>query len=84
MQHDRGGDENTQLSLLPLDLELAGPADMADLEALVHDPAYLHDLWDVTNRALVYSTNRRNGVDMDVVFRDLDTGQERVVHDACG
>ncbi|MGC1209161.1 MAG: alpha/beta fold hydrolase, partial [Ornithinimicrobium sp.] len=33
---------------------------------------------------LLYSTNRRNEVDMDVVARDLATGDERVLHDSGG
>jgi len=47
-----------------------------------HDPAHLHDLHDVTATSLVYSTNRRNGVDMDVAVRDLATGEEEVVYAA--
>ena len=48
------------------------------------DPAHMHDLRDVTADSLVYSTNRRNDVDMDVVVRDLATGEERVVYDGGG
>lgn len=84
VQHDRGGDENMQLSLLDLDTGRSGPAGPEDLEPLVHDPAHMHVLADVTERGLVYHTNRRNGVDMDVVVRDLDTGAERVVYDGGG
>jgi dipeptidyl aminopeptidase/acylaminoacyl peptidase len=41
-------------------------------------------LYDVTTSSLIYSTNRRNGVDMDIVVRDLDSGEETVVFDAGG
>ena len=44
----------------------------------------MHNLEDVTATSLVYSTNRRNDVDMDVVVRDLATGEERVVFDEGG
>ncbi|MGB3828840.1 MAG: alpha/beta fold hydrolase, partial [Ornithinimicrobium sp.] len=37
-----------------------------------------------TAQTLLYSTNRRNGVDMDVIARDLATGDERVLHDRGG
>ncbi|MFZ1285671.1 MAG: hypothetical protein WAR57_01375, partial [Candidatus Phosphoribacter sp.] len=70
VQHDAGGNELMQLSLL--DLRTARlPVTEADLVPLVHDPAFMHVLQDVTPTAVVYSTNRRNGVDMDVVVRDL-------------
>jgi len=82
--HDNGGDEHTQLSLLDLSAPLARPARLEDLEPLVADPDYMHNLEDVTATSLVYSTNRRNGVDMDVVVRDLATGEERVVFDEGG
>ncbi|MDQ2756287.1 MAG: alpha/beta fold hydrolase [Actinomycetota bacterium] len=82
--HDSGGDEHTQLSLLDLRTPLARPATLDDLEPLVHDPAFMHDLLDVTTTAVVYSTNRRNGVDMDVVVHDLATHEEDVVYAAGG
>ncbi len=84
VQHDQGGDENMQLSLLDLSAPLAAPAGLADLTPLMRDPAYLHVLQDVTGPELTYSTNRRNGVDMDVVVHDLDSGRERVVYDQGG
>lgn len=84
VQHDQGGDENMQLSLLDLDTGRTSPARLEDLTPLVRDPAHMHVLEDVTERGLVYSTNRRNGVDMDVVLRDWDTGEERVLYDAGG
>lgn len=84
VQHDQGGDENMQLSLLDLSAQRSGPAGLADLTPLVTDPAYMHVLQDVDAAAVTYSTNRRNGVDMDVVVRDLATGAETVVYDAGG
>jgi dipeptidyl aminopeptidase/acylaminoacyl peptidase len=84
VQHDQGGDELVQLSLLDLDPLPERPVGLDALTLLVHDPEHLHDLRDVTPQTLVYSTNRRNGVDMDVVARDLETGAERVLHDAGG
>ena len=41
-------------------------------------------LHDVTSTSLIYSTNRRNEVDMDIVVRDLDSGEETVVFDDGG
>lgn len=84
VEHDAGGDENWQLSLLDLTDLPASPVGLADLTPVVRDPAYLHPLLDVTAESLVYCTNRRNGVDMDVVVRDLVTGEERVAYDGGG
>lgn len=84
VQHDNGGDEKMQLSLLDLAAPLGRPATLADLTPLVADPAHMNALQDVTAKSVVYSTNRRNDVDMDVVVRDLESGQERVVYDAGG
>ena len=85
VMHDDGGDERWQLSRLdltdrPID---APPATLADLQPIVSDPAYMHTLLDVTPTALIYATNRRNGVDMDVVVRRHD-GHERVAYDGGG
>ena len=74
VQHDQGGDEHIQLSLLDLSSPLGRPATLEDLQPLVADPEHMHNLEDVTATSLVYSTNRRNDVDMDVVVRDLATG----------
>ncbi len=73
-----------QLSLLDLSGGRSEPASLDDLTPLVHDPAFMHVLFDVTATSLIYSTNRRNGVDMDVVVRDLGSDEERVVYDAGG
>ena len=84
VEHDQGGDENYQLSLLDLTELPASPVGLDGLTPLVADPAHLHTLLDVTETSVVYCTNRRNGVDMDVVVRDLTTGEERVVYDRGG
>ncbi|WP_413451124.1 alpha/beta fold hydrolase [Georgenia phoenicis] len=84
VQHDTDGDELMQLSLLELDPPPAQPVTLDGLVPLVRDRRYMHVLQDVTAESLVFHTNRRNGVDMDVVVRDLATGAERVVHDGGG
>jgi acetyl esterase/lipase len=84
VEHDTDGNERAQLSLLHLDPPPQKPAALDSLEPLVHDPAYIHSLVDVQPGREVFSTNRRNGVDFDVVVRDLGTGDERVVYDAGG
>lgn len=84
VQHDNGGDERTQLSLLDLDPLPSRPVGLADLTPLVHDREFMHDLRDLSASTLVYSTNRRNGVDMDVMVRDLDTGEEHVAYQQGG
>jgi len=84
VEHDQGGDEMFQLSLLDLTELPASPVGLDGLTPLVSDPDHLHALLDVTGSSVVYSTNRRNGVDMDVVVRDLTTGEERVAYDGGG
>ena len=84
VQHDHGGDENMQLSVLDLSPPPATPVGLDGLTPLVADAAYIHTLMDVTATSLVYNTNRRNGVDFDVVVRDLATGEETTVYDAGG
>jgi dipeptidyl aminopeptidase/acylaminoacyl peptidase len=66
---DEGGNERTQLHVLD-------PA--GDAEPLVADPRFIHRTPQVGGTVLAYSTNRRNGVDFDVVARDLGSGEERV------
>jgi len=75
VSHDEGGNERSQLSLLRLPVA-AGPAGLADLEPLVHDPRYIHMLADVSAGRVCYLTNRRDGVRFDAVLRDLATGTE--------
>jgi dipeptidyl aminopeptidase/acylaminoacyl peptidase len=84
VEHDQGGDENFQLSLLDVSTLPEAPVGLDDLTAIVRDEGHMNALLDVTETSLVYSTNRRNGVDMDVVVRDLSSGEERVVYDGGG
>ncbi len=65
---DAGGNERTQLYVL----------DDGELEPLVVDPQFIHRTPHVGGDVLAYSTNRRNGVDFDIVARDLRSGEERV------
>lgn len=83
VQHDSGGDERMQLSMITVEPGHR-PVTSAELEPIVHDPAYLHVLEDVTATSLVYATNRRNGTDFDVISRDLSTGTETVLYDSGG
>ncbi len=84
VEHDQGGDENYQLSLLDVSALPTTPVGLDELEPLVRDEGHMNTLLDVTETSVVYSTNRRNEVDMDVVVRDLATGEERVVYDGGG
>lgn len=79
VQHDTGGDELMQLSMITVD-EVNTPYGLDRLTALVHDRRYMHVLQDVTETSVIYSTNRRNNVDMDVVVRDLADGTETVLY----
>ncbi|MFI2487530.1 S9 family peptidase [Promicromonospora kroppenstedtii] len=83
VQHDNGGDEQMQLSLLEI-TPGAAPATTEDLTPLVHDPAYKHDLADVSAGSVVFLTNRRDGVDFDVVVHDLATGTQTTLYDGGG
>jgi dipeptidyl aminopeptidase/acylaminoacyl peptidase len=74
---DDGGSERAQLWLLPVD-------DVAGLEPLVTDPAFIHTLLDVAVDRVLYATNRRNGVDFDVVLHTVSTGAEKVIWDGGG
>jgi len=80
---DTGGTERAQLSLLQL-AEHAAPAELADLVPLAHDPAYIHALFDVQPDTVVYATNRRDGVQFDVISRRVSDGDERVLFDGGG
>ena len=66
LEIDEGGNERTQLHL--------------DGEPLVVDPRFIHRAPHVSRdgRLLTYATNRRNGVDFDVVVRRLSDGEERI------
>jgi dipeptidyl aminopeptidase/acylaminoacyl peptidase len=65
LEIDEGGNERRQLYL--------------DGEPLVVDPRYIHRSPHVSRDGtlLAYATNRRNGLDFDVVVRDLGSGDER-------
>ncbi len=84
VQHDDGGNERAQLSLLSLDPPPSAPVGMDDLTPLVRDPEHLHTLVDVAPGTVAYSTNRRNEIDFDVVVRSLSDGSEVVVYDGGG
>jgi Tol biopolymer transport system component/dienelactone hydrolase len=64
---DDGGNERTQLYTLG-----------DGLEPLVVDPRFIHKTPCTGGKTLAYATNRRNGVDFDIVARSLETGDERV------
>jgi dipeptidyl aminopeptidase/acylaminoacyl peptidase len=63
VERTSGGNERTQLYV-------------GD-EPLVVDERYKHDTPHSAARTLAYATNRRNGVDFDIVARDLESGEER-------
>ncbi len=67
VEGDVGGNERTQLYVLD-----------GELAPLVVDTEYIHRTPHAAGNVLAYSTNRRNGVDFDIVARDLETGDERV------
>jgi dipeptidyl aminopeptidase/acylaminoacyl peptidase len=77
VSHDQRGNELHQLSILRLPRPPGQPAGLDDLEPLVRDPRYMHDLADVQAGQICYFTNRRNGVAFDPVIRQLDDGSER-------
>jgi len=66
LEIDEGGNERTQLYL--------------DGEPLVVDPRFIHRFPAVSRDGslLAYSTNRRNGIDFDIVVRSLESGEERI------
>jgi len=76
---DEGGNERAQLYLLD-----ARPD--AVPEPLVVEPELLHETPRLDNDGhhLAYACNRRNGRDLDVYLRDLETGAERCVFDLGG
>ncbi len=84
VEHDTDGNERSQLSLLTVDPLPDKPVDLQGLEPFVRDPAYIHALVDVRDDEVVYRTNRRNGVDFDVLVRHVGTGDERTLYDAGG
>ncbi|GAA4876191.1 S9 family peptidase [Actinomycetospora straminea] len=87
VSHDVGGNERAQLSLLDPDAvaKEGEPVGEDGLTPLVHDPDHLHGLVEVLpGGTVVYATNRRNGVDFDLVVRDVDAGTETVLYDGGG
>ncbi|MFC5261871.1 S9 family peptidase [Kribbella qitaiheensis] len=83
VEHDSGGDERGQLSILNLE-DRSGPDGLPGLTPLVHDPEYFHHLADATPTRILFLTNRRNNVDFDLIARDLETGAETVLYDGGG
>src|SRR5581483_6966012 len=65
---DEGGNERTQLYVL---------AD-GQLEPLVVDARFIHHTPLARGGRLAYATNRGNGVDFEIVVRELASGEERV------
>jgi dipeptidyl aminopeptidase/acylaminoacyl peptidase len=65
---DAGGNERTQLHVLRRD---------GSLEPLVVDPRFIHQTPHAAGTTLAYATNRGNGVDFEIVARDLESGEER-------
>jgi dipeptidyl aminopeptidase/acylaminoacyl peptidase len=82
VEHDAGGNERAQLSLI--DLADDASSDLPTLRPFVHDPRWLHRLAGVQPGRVLYLTNRRNGVDFDLISRDVATGEERVLYDGGG
>lgn len=76
---DTGGTEREQLLVLDLDGDGLGA-----LTPLVQDPDYIHNLLEVGPDRIVYATNRRDGVEFDVIERTVSTGVERVLFDGGG
>lgn len=77
--HDRGGDENTQFSLV----DLAS----GERTALTSAPAVRHlfGALDGAGSRLVYSSNARNGRDFDLMLRPLDGDQPaRLLRESSG
>lgn len=79
---DTGGTERAQLFLLRLDRAEDGSA--GTLQSVVSNPDFIHDLLDVQPGRLIYATNRRNGVDFDVVSHTVASGEEQVLWDGGG
>ena len=84
---DRGGNERHQLYLVDLEAPLdtrptgLGPTGLEGLHALTDDPRYGHHIAGISGdgRLLAYLSNRANGVDFDLWFCDLVSGDHRCV-----
>ena len=86
VERDSGGNEKVQLYVDPLragGVQELPPgvgglaADASSLEPLVVDERFIHGSPHAAGTTLAYSTNRRNGIDFDIVARDLETGEEQ-------
>ena len=77
LERDTGGDEKGQLYFVDLDGSL-------EPEPFIHDSEYFHHLIEVEGDRVVYTTNRRNNVDFDLISRDLSTGDDTVLYDGGG
>ncbi|MGB9484008.1 MAG: alpha/beta fold hydrolase, partial [Candidatus Dormiibacterota bacterium] len=84
VEHDQGGNERNQLSLLSLDPLPAAPVGVEGMVPLVRDERFFHNLVDVVAGRVLYTTNRRNSVDFDVVAREIPSGVETVIYDQGG
>lgn len=79
VEHDSGGNERGQLSILDLD-----EPGLPTMRPLVHELDYLHRLVAAKPGRVLYTTNRRNRVDFDLIARDLATGADTVLYDGGG
>ncbi|MFI6830865.1 alpha/beta fold hydrolase [Kribbella sp. NPDC050241] len=79
VEHDDGGSELGQLSLLDLD-----EPGLPTLTPLVHDPEYVHHLVDAKPGRVLFTTNRRNGTDFDLVAHDLGSDRDTALYDGGG
>nr|WP_202886130.1 S9 family peptidase [Kribbella sandramycini] len=79
VDHNSGGSELSQLSVLDLD-----EPGLPTLRPLVQDPAYVNSLVAAKPGRVLYLTNRRNNVDFDLIVHDLATGAETVLYDGGG
>ncbi|WP_394939834.1 alpha/beta fold hydrolase [Psychromicrobium sp. YIM B11713] len=78
---DTDGNERHQLYLLdPETVQL--PVSM--LSPLIDDPQHIYHLMALDSEALIYSTNRRNQVDFDLIRRVHISGAEQVLWDGGG
>lgn len=94
VQHDTDGDERAQLSRLELASDgppetgkpSSDPGDLTGVQPspMVTDTRYIHRLLDVLPGRVVYTTNRRDGVQFDVVIRNVVSGGEEVVYNGGG
>ena len=75
---DSGGNERTQLHLVS--------DDGGEFRPVAVDPEAIHSAGGTSpdGRLLAYATNRRNGVDFDVLVVDLETGERTTLWDRGG